>query len=100
MAFFVDGHVQKIRYHPMPAQPDVICIGSSVLPSMRKNKMYNVFIVVSILTVQVKIVFCVCPAGLSECCHRVTATLYYIEEYFRLGMDVEGRKGCAEKLQT
>jgi len=72
----------------MPAQPDVICIGSSVLPSMRKNKMYNVFIVVLTFTVQVKIAFCICPAGLSGCCNHVTATLYYIEENFRLGMDV------------
>jgi len=78
-------------------QPDVICIGSSFLPSMRKNKMYNVFIVVSTFTVQVKIAFCVCPSG---CCNHVTATLYYIEEYFRLGKDVEDQKSCTEKLQT
>jgi len=84
----------------MPAQPDVICIGSSVLPSMGKNKMYIVLIVVSTLTVQVKIAFWACPAGLSGCCNHVTATLYYIEEYFRLGMDVEDQKGCTEELQT
>ena len=84
----------------MPTQPDVICIGSSVLPSMKMNKMYNVFIVVSTLTAQVKVAFCVCPAGLSGCCNHVTATRYYIEEYFRLGMDEEDRKGCTEKLQA
>ena len=62
--------------------------------------MYDVFIVLSKLTAQVKIAFCVCPAGLSGCCNHMTATLYYIEEYFRLGMDEEDRKGCTEKLQT
>ena len=70
------------------------------VPSMRKNKIYNVFIVVSTLNVQVKIAFCICPAGLSGCCNHVTATLYYVEEYFWLGMDVEDQRGCTEKLQT
>ena len=32
--FFLDGHVQKIRYHPMPSQLDFTCIGALVLPSM------------------------------------------------------------------
>ena len=59
---------------------------------MKKSKMYDVFIVLSRLTAQVKIAFCVCPAGLSGCCNHVTATLYYIEEYFRLGMDEEDKK--------
>jgi len=43
---------------------------------------------------------CVCPAGLSGCCNHVTATLYYIEEYFRLELDQEDKKGSTEKLQT
>lgn len=39
---FQDGHVQNIRYHPIPSQQDYVCIGESVLPSMKKNKMYSV----------------------------------------------------------
>ena len=35
--FFQDGHVQKVRYHPMPSLSDYICIGASVLPSMKKK---------------------------------------------------------------
>jgi len=61
--------------------------------------MYNVFIVLSNSS-KVKSAFCVCPAGLSGCCNHVTATLYYVEEYFRLGLDEEDKKGCTEKLQT
>jgi len=98
--FFKDGHVQNVRYHPMPTQSDFVCIGSSILPSMKKDKMYNVFIVLSNLTAKVDTAFCVCPAGLSGCCNHVTATLYYIKEYFRSGMDEEDKKGCTEKLQT
>ncbi|XP_065901931.1 uncharacterized protein [Dysidea avara] len=98
--FFQDGHVQNVRYHPMPAQPDFVCVGASVLPSMKKDRMYNVFVILSKLSTKVKSAFCVCPAGLSGCCNHVTATLYYIEEYFRLGLDEEDKKGCTEKLQT
>ena len=27
--FFQDGHVQNVRYHPMPTQPDFVCISAS-----------------------------------------------------------------------
>ena len=39
---FQDGHVQKIKYHPLPSVPDHICITTTVLPSMRKDRIYNV----------------------------------------------------------
>ena len=97
--FFRDVHVQIVRYHPMPSHPDFICIGASVLPSMKKDKMYNVFIVLS-KSAKVNTGCCVCPAGLSGCCNHVTATLHYVEEYFRSGMSEEDKKGCTEKLQT
>ena len=83
----------------MPSHPNFICIGASVLPSMKKDKMYNVFIVLS-KSAKVNTGFCVCPAGLSGCCNHVTATLHYVEEYFRSGMSEEDKKGCTEKLQT
>jgi len=79
--FFKDGHVQNVRYHSLPSQPDFICIGASVLPSLKKDKIYIVFIALSNCA-KVNTAFCVCPAGLSGCCNHVTATLYYIEEYF------------------
>ena len=99
-AFFQDGHVQKVRYHLMPSHPDYICIGSSVLPSMKKHRKYDVRIVLSVHNAHVKTAICVCPAGLSGCCNHVTATLYCVEEYFRLKLNEEEQKGCTEKLQT
>jgi len=82
----------------LPSQPDFICIGANVLPSMKKDKMYIVFIALSNCD-KVKTAFCVCPAGLSGCCNHVTSTLYHIEEYFRLGVSEEDQKSCTEKLQ-
>ena len=35
--FFKDGHVQQIRYHAMPSEPGYVCVGATVLPSMRKD---------------------------------------------------------------
>ena len=64
---------------------------------MKKDKMYNVFIILSKLSAKVKTAFCVCPVGLSGCCNHVTATLYCAEDYFRSGED---KKGRTEKLQT
>ena len=44
--FYKDGHVQQVKYHPMPLQNDHICITAKVLPSMKKNRMYKVVIVI------------------------------------------------------
>ena len=35
--FCWDGHVQDIKYHPMPDIPDYVCIAVKVLPSMHKK---------------------------------------------------------------
>lgn len=42
--FFQDGHVQNIRYHPMPKVSNCVCITAVVLPSMKKDRIYNVCI--------------------------------------------------------
>ena len=98
--FFQDGHVQNVRYHPMPSQPGYVCIGASVLPSMKKGKMYSVRVVLSDNTARVAKAICVCPAGLSGCCNHVTATLYCVQDYFHLKINEEDQKGCTEKRQT
>ena len=36
--FFQDGHVQNIRYHPLPNHVNYICIKADVLPLMKKDK--------------------------------------------------------------
>lgn len=84
----------------MPSLQDYICIGAAVLPSMKKDKVYNVHIVLSKHTAHVERAIFVCPAGLSGCCNHITATLYCVEDYFRLKLNEEDQKGCTEKLQT
>ena len=39
--FFQDGHVQNVRFYPMASQPNHVCIGTNVLPSMNKGNMYS-----------------------------------------------------------
>ena len=77
--FFKDGHVQEIKYHPIPRLYDYVSISSKVLPSMRKDRIYNVIIIICNSTADVSVAYCGCPAGLSGCCNHVTATLYCLE---------------------
>jgi len=95
--FFQDGLVQTVRFHPMTNQPNYVCIGANILPSMKKGKLYHVWIV---YTARVEKAFCTCPAGLSGCCNYVTATLYCMEEYFCLKLNEYDLKDCTEKLQV
>ena len=85
----------------MADQPGYICIAATVLPSMKKDRNYSVYIVLSDSGNIARVVsaYCVCPAGLSGCCNHVTATLYSIEDYFHLKLNEEDQKGCTEKLQ-
>ena len=46
--------------------------------------MYNVRIALSNHTAHVERPICVCPVGLSGCCNHITATLYCVEDYFRM----------------
>jgi len=36
--FFQDGHVQKIKYHPLPTVLDHVCVTTVVLPSMHEER--------------------------------------------------------------
>ena len=42
--FFQDGHIQKIKFHPLPQVPDLSCVSAAVLPSMKKDQVYKVVI--------------------------------------------------------
>ena len=42
--FFQDGHIQKIKYHPLPQVSDHSCVLAAVLPSMKKDRVYKVII--------------------------------------------------------
>ena len=97
--FFKDGHVQDIKYHPWDNQPDVVCVTTTVLPSMRKDRIYHVTLIIRESSARVITAYCTCPAGLSGCCNHVTASLYCLEDYVHMGLREEELKGCTEKLQ-
>ena len=88
--FFKDGHVQEIKYHPMPQLYDYVSISSKVLPSMRKDRIYNV-----IITQQLKFQQHIVVALLV-----FMATLFCLEHYFHEGLFEDDKKGCTERLQT
>ena len=98
--FFKDGHVQDIKYHPWISQTDFICISTKVLPSMRKDRIYNVTVIIQESNARVVIAYCTYPAGLAGCCNHVTATLYCLEDYVGLGLREEEELGCTSRLQT
>jgi len=67
--FYEDGHVQKVKFYPMPKQSDHICITANVLPSKKKHRMYKVVIIICETAVKVSTAYCSCPAGLAGCCN-------------------------------
>jgi len=98
--FFRDGHVQNIKFHCMPSVEDCVCVSSNVLPSMRKDRIYKVFILMHQSSAKIFKAYCSCPAGLAGCCNHVTATLYCLEDYIHRGLRDDERQGCTERLQT
>jgi len=97
--FYKDGHVQNLRYHPWINQSDIIGIKVTVLPYMRKDRIYNVTIIMRMSNARVVTAYCTCPVGLSGCCNHTTATLYFLEDYVHLGLREEKKLGCTERLQ-
>jgi len=84
--FYKDGHVQNIKYHLMPSISGHVCIAATVFPSMRKDQIYYVTIVIDESSAYVATACCACPASLSGCCNHVTATLYCFEDYTHCGL--------------
>ena len=70
--FFKDGHVQAVRYHAWISQSDIVHVMSVVLPSMRKDRVYNVTIIIRESSAHVVTAYGTCPAGLSGCCNHLT----------------------------
>ena len=56
--FFHDGHIQGIKFHPMPNLKDFICVTAKVLPSMRKDRVYAVNIVICESSSSVATAYC------------------------------------------
>ena len=84
--FFNDGHIQNVKLYPMPDLNDFICITAKVLPSMRKDRVYTVSIVMCESACSVATTYCTCTAGLSGCCSHVTGTIYYLEDHVQQGL--------------
>ena len=59
---------------------------------MRKDRIYNVIIIICNSTAEVSVAYCGCLAGLSGCCNHVTATLYCLEHYFHEGLFEDDKK--------
>ena len=97
--FFQDGHVQNIKYHPLPTVPNHVCVTTVVLRSMRKDRVYSVTVFIH-ESAHVAKACCSCPAGLSGCCNHVMATLYCLEDHIHSGLQEDEWKGCTEHLQT
>ena len=98
--FYKVGHIQNIKYHPMPSVSGYVCIAATVLLSMKKDRIYHVAIVINESSARVTTACCACPAGLSGCCNHVIATLYYLEDYIHCGLQENEQKGCTERLQV
>lgn len=78
--FFKSGHVLSIQCQKLN---DHFYVKSQVLSSMKKTKAYNCFIVLDALG-QVVRAYDGCPAGLDGRCNHVSATLFALEEYFKV----------------
>ena len=77
--FFKSGHVLSIKCQKLN---DHFFVKSQVLPSMKKSKAYNCFIVMDALGQVVK-AYDECPAGIDGRCNHVAATLFALEHYFK-----------------
>ena len=84
--FFQDGHVHNVKFHAMPSVQDCVCVSSNVLPSMRKDRICKVFVLLHQSSGKIFKAYCSCPAGLSGCCNHTTATLYCLEDYIHRGL--------------
>jgi len=84
----------------MPSVSGHVCTATTVLPSMRKDQIYYVIIVIDESSAYVATACCACPVGLSGCCNHVTATLYCLEDYIHCGLQEDEQKGCIERLQV
>ena len=81
----------------MPNLKDFISVTAKILPSMRKDRMYTVKIVICESTNSVATAYYTYIAGR---CNHVTGTLYCLEDYMHQGLQGKERKGCTERLQN
>ena len=77
--FFKSGNVLTIK---VCSKQNKWFIKSQVLPSMKKNCVYNCHTVL-LSNGTVKLSHCVCPAGVDGRCNHIAATLFALDEHCR-----------------
>ena len=63
--FYKVGHVQNIKYHPMPSVSGYVCIAATVLLSMKKDRIYHVAIVINESSAHVITACCAVSQGVA-----------------------------------
>ena len=76
---FVSGHVQSIH---MCTNMSYCFYKAAILPSMNKEKPYNVLCAIHLASKQVHCAHCSCPAGESQSCVHLSAMLHALECLF------------------
>ena len=97
--YFQDGHIQDVKYHPIPNLSDFVCVSAKALPSMRKDRLYNVTIVICESACSVVTAYCTGPAGLCGCRNHISRTVYCLEDYIHQDLQEDEKKSCTECLQ-
>ena len=77
--FFKSGHVLYIGHLNENGKH---FIKSQVLPSMKKDKVYACFLVITSVG-KILRAHCKCPAGIDGRCNHVAATLFALEQHFK-----------------
>ena len=76
---FASGHVQSIH---MCTNMSYCFYKAAVLPSMKKEKPYNVLCAIHLASKEVHCAHCSCPAGESQSCVHLSAMLHALECLF------------------
>lgn len=93
--FFKSGHVLYIgNLHENGKH----YIKSQVLPSMKKDKVYTCFLVMTSFGSILK-AHCKCPAGIDGRCNHVASTLFALEQHFKNGQKTssDSEESCTSK---
>ena len=87
--------------HMIAIDGDHVYVTCTVLPSMRKDRLYDVRVCCTVpanssVSPHVRAAYCVCPAGLAGSCNHIAALLYALEDFVRLGLREEASKTCTD----
>lgn len=92
--FFKSGHVLSIGHLQQNGKH---YIKSQVLPSMKKDKVYTCYLVISSLGKMLR-AHCKCPAGIDGRCNHVASTLFALENYCKVREKLdESDESCTSK---